>query len=47
MARLGVSFILPLGRSGTTIELGYNQWVWGESARRYHEPFLSIGTGSS
>src|SRR6185436_370131 len=43
MARLGVAFLAPVGRSGrTTVELGYAQWVWGVSARRYHEPFLSI-----
>ena len=24
-------------------EVGYNQWVWGRSARRYKEPFLAIG----
>lgn len=24
-------------------EAGYNQWVWGISARRYREPYLSIG----
>jgi hypothetical protein len=24
-------------------EVGYNQWVWGVSARRYREPYLSIG----
>jgi hypothetical protein len=44
MAKLGVSFIAPLRRSGkTSFEIGYNQWVWGVSARRYREPFLSIG----
>lgn len=44
MGRLGVSFLAPLGRSGNaTLEVGYNQWVWGISARRYREPFLSIG----
>jgi hypothetical protein len=43
MARLGVSFLAPLGNSNTTLEVGYNQWVWGISARRYREPFLSIG----
>lgn len=44
MGRLGVSFLAPLSRSGnTTLEVGYNQWVWGVSARRYREPFLSIG----
>ena len=44
MGRLGVSFLAPLGRGGeTTLEVGYNQWVWGISARRYREPFLSIG----
>lgn len=43
MARAGLSFILPLGQTGTTVELGYNRWIWGESARRYNEPFLSVG----
>lgn len=43
MGRAGVSFIVPLGQSGTSLELGYNRWIWGESARRYNEPFLSIG----
>ncbi|MEA2564134.1 MAG: protein XagA [Acidobacteriota bacterium] len=42
MARVGVSLILPV-QQATNIELGYNQWVWGESARRYDEPFLSVG----
>jgi hypothetical protein len=44
MGRLGVSFLAPLDRSGnTSLEIGYNQWVWGVSARRYREPYLSIG----
>jgi len=44
MGRLGVSFILPFGRGGAwSAEVGYNQWVWGRSARKYDEPFLSIG----
>ncbi|HWM91476.1 MAG TPA: hypothetical protein VN493_11990 [Thermoanaerobaculia bacterium] len=44
MGRLGVSFLAPLDRSGkTNLEIGYNQWVWGISARRYREPFLSVG----
>ncbi|HBL27365.1 MAG TPA: hypothetical protein DD490_11075 [Acidobacteria bacterium] len=44
MARLGVALLTPLGRKGTTtLEVGYNQWVWGVSARRYREPYLSIG----
>jgi hypothetical protein len=44
MAKLGVSFIAPFGRSGrTNMEVGYNQWIWGISARRYREPFISIG----
>jgi hypothetical protein len=24
-------------------ELGFNQWVWGRSARQYEEPYLAIG----
>ncbi|HEX7182246.1 MAG TPA: hypothetical protein VF756_10410 [Thermoanaerobaculia bacterium] len=43
MARAGVGFILPLGRTGTTVEVGYNQWLWGRSARQYDEPYLSLG----
>lgn len=43
MARAGLSFIVPVASMGTTVELGYNQWIWGESARRYKEPFLSVG----
>jgi hypothetical protein len=44
MGRLGLSFLAPLGRSGnTTMEIGYNQWLWGISARRYREPYLSFG----
>jgi hypothetical protein len=26
-------------------ELGYGQWVWGQSARHYKEPFFALGTG--
>lgn len=44
MGRIGASVILPFGRGGEwNAELGYNQWVWGRSARQYDEPFLSIG----
>jgi hypothetical protein len=42
MARAGVAFLVPLyERFG--VELGYNHWIWGESARRYREPYLSFG----
>ncbi len=43
MWRLGASAFVPISRTGMTLEFGYNQWVWGESARQYKEPFLSIG----
>lgn len=43
MMKAGVGFILPL-RGRTGLEVGYNQWLWGESARRYREPYLSVGT---
>jgi hypothetical protein len=44
MGRAGVGLILPLGpQSRWSAELGYNQWLWGESARRYKEPYLSVG----
>jgi len=25
------------------LEVGWNQWVWGRSARKYEEPYLTIG----
>jgi hypothetical protein len=28
---------------GLIVEGGYDQWIWGRSARMYHEPFISIG----
>jgi hypothetical protein len=40
MARAGVSLIVPYG--SWSLEAGYNQWLWGESARQYEEPYLSI-----
>lgn len=43
MARVGAGLIVPLGRTGTTLEAGYNQWIWGKSARQYDEPYLSLG----
>jgi hypothetical protein len=43
MARAGAGFLVPLGRTGATLEAGYNQWIWGKSARRYDEPYLSLG----
>ena len=42
MARAGLAVIVPLVRS-TNVEVGYNQWVWGKSARRYREPYVSFG----
>lgn len=41
MARAGLSVIVPVHRAWD-VELGYSQWLWGESARRYREPFLSL-----
>lgn len=43
MARVGAGLLVPLGRTGTTLEVGYNQWIWGRSARQYDEPYLSLG----
>lgn len=40
MARAGVSLIVPY--RSWSLEAGYNQWLWGESARQYEEPYLSI-----
>lgn len=43
MSRVGASLIAPIGDTPTTIEVGYNHWIRGESARRYEEPYLSLG----
>src|SRR5215203_2731866 len=40
--RAGAGFIIPV-RGRTSLEIGYNQWLWGKSARRYREPSLSVG----
>ena len=44
MTRAGIALIMPVANR-TSIEAGYNQWVWGKSARRYREPYLSVGYG--
>ena len=41
MAKAGLGVIAPLGKR-VALELGYNQWLWGRSARRYREPYLSL-----
>jgi hypothetical protein len=43
MARAGLALVVPFGGNRWSAEVGYNQWLWGESARRYEEPYLSIG----
>jgi len=42
MARAGVALIVPV-RGLADLEVGYNQWLWGKSARRYREPYVSVG----
>jgi hypothetical protein len=42
MLKAGVSLIVPL-RGNVDAEIGYSQWLWGESARRYREPYVSLG----
>lgn len=42
MLRAGAAVIVPL-QGGVDVELGYNQWLRGESARRYREPYVSVG----
>jgi hypothetical protein len=42
--KVGGSAIFPFGGNREwAVELGYNQWVWGRSARKYHEPYISLG----
>ena len=41
---VGASLFRNLGEEERWwIEGGWNQWVWGRSARKYTEPFLSVG----
>lgn len=43
MGRLGAGLIVPFGPfRAWSAEIGYNKWVWGRSARRYNEPYISI-----
>jgi hypothetical protein len=43
MGRVGLALIVPIGPGRLwNVEVGYNKWVWGRSARRYQEPYLSI-----
>lgn len=42
MARAGLALVVPFGQGRWAAEVGYNQWLWGESARQYEEPYLSI-----
>ncbi len=44
--RAGIGVLYPFGFDGKKdwwAEAGYNQWLWGKSARRYREPYVSIG----
>lgn len=43
ITRGGIGLFVPLNSKGLTAELGYNQWFRGVSARRYREPYLSLG----
>jgi hypothetical protein len=44
MAAVGVALFRDFGaRDRWWGELGYNQWVWGRSARKYQEPYLAVG----
>lgn len=43
MGRVGLSLLVPVGSADRwMLEAGFNKWVWGRSARRYDEPFLSL-----
>lgn len=42
MWKAGVGLWVPLGGSPWSLDLGYDQWLWGRSARRYREPHLGI-----
>jgi hypothetical protein len=42
MLRVAGSFVADV-TGPLTAEVGYAQWVWGNSARRYKEPFFALG----
>jgi hypothetical protein len=43
MWAVGGSFLIPIPRPvSSQIQVGYNVWVWGRSARQYQEPFLAL-----
>jgi hypothetical protein len=42
--KLGAAWIVPLGAGRRwAAELGFNRWVAGRSARRYNEPYVTLG----
>jgi len=43
LGKASLAVIVPLNWRGLALEAGYNQWLWGISARRYREPYLSLG----
>lgn len=44
MMAVGGSVFRRFGAEGKWwAEAGFNQWIWGRSARKYEEPFLTIG----
>jgi hypothetical protein len=43
-AKLGGAFMVGFGANKEwAFEVGYNQWIWGHSARRYKEPYVAVG----
>jgi len=41
---IGASFMLTVGKERLWwVEAGYNHWLWGRSARKYEEPYISLG----
>lgn len=43
MLRGSVSLIWAIQGGKWNIEAGYGQWIWGRGARKYKEPFFTIG----
>ncbi|HTQ79019.1 MAG TPA: hypothetical protein VMM92_03405 [Thermoanaerobaculia bacterium] len=42
MFKAGVGLYVPLGASSWALDVGYDQWLWGRSARRYNEPHITL-----
>jgi hypothetical protein len=41
MIAAGLAVSVPVRAARSHLEIGYNRWIWGRSARQYQEPYLA------